>query len=70
MFDMITGGVVSVCNFVVRCFREKKKEKKSPTAPVPFLPFRTGDRVNEKTHFLYFHCITSRCVIAVSPKHA
>lgn len=56
MSDMITGGVLSVCNFVVKCFRERKKlkKKKGHTAPVSFLLFLTGVSVHEITHFCIF----------------
>lgn len=50
MYCKITGGILNVCIFVVKCFREKKK-KKHHTGPVSFYLFHTGVSINEITHF-------------------
>lgn len=64
MFDIITGGVLCVCNCVVKCFREK--QKKRHTAPVSFL-FLTGVSVHE-THLCT--AFTADVLCAVFQRHA
>lgn len=70
MSDIITGGVLSVCNFVVKCFRERKKKNLRHTAPLSFLLFLSGFSIHEITKILYIYSIKSRYVIAVFQRHA
>lgn len=64
MFDIIAGGVVSVCNSVVKCFRERKKKRH--TAPVSFLLFLTGVSVHEITHFCIFTALKADVLLLFS----
>lgn len=63
--DINTGGVLSVCNFVVKCFRERKekRKKKQRTEPVSFL---TGVNIYKIIHFCIFTALQADMLMLFS----
>ena len=70
MFGIITGGVLSVCNFVVKMLqrkkRKEKKKKKRNTGPVSFLLSLTGVSGHEIIHFCISTALKADMLLLVS----
>lgn len=67
MFDIITGGVLSVCDSVVICFGERRKNKKKcHKASVSFILFLTEVIVHEITHVCIFTALKADVLLLFS----